>query len=995
MKVAYSFNSMDPSYKSGKNRNNLDSVKTTLPVTSMIDGKSYTLELTQLETMRTPLKYAQIKILDDMVDSTPTIRVGLDEITETLFAQPFNLTLVKNDITTNDVSKKKNKGARDKRKDAGTKSTIFGNADQSGAYKRGTEDGDAKNVESGDMEAENIKNLNNDIKLDEVTTKVMKDYWLPALRNIKTNVDKYGFSPLYFLEKSIPTVTYVKVSTGANGRPESSGKKRPRSESMDVVDDDFDDAPRSTKKYKRVTTEAINVDESTESPKKAADDYYESGMDYKEGNRLKAAPKVKERANGYNERDVLANGGRLVGEPMISRLGVSIPKNPDGSLSSTLIAREDTGITPGVPLPQTGGTTASVKYPSIPNTQIGTLSAEDVEKINNLEEKYLTKALTGTNHKTLEEYQRASKKIKNYNSNIKPVDVVYQRQNDDREYKSSSKTKQLKSESQNGSEADELPTEGRQSTRRGTTKMQSDAYRIVKRTTNVKHKIPVVPPFSLGSIETYWTMEEQKLVWTWKTQTRGGGTIEPNMLWVIDKMPTLDGSIKSPLSVLIKDYNSIKLNESRLKDIQISSMNPTYAIEKTEGKHSESTKSGLDGDFYTSLMNPNYAGPVLNNSAVDSGAFGDRPRGFMRADDPQGHNYWDNGTLLNVDDDGEVPLNVAMANYLNNRGPKPPNWLGSEDEDRIRNMMQTTSMKRDRPVASIFLKPVVENQYGTFIKLGFNEKISRIDKPLPYNTSDLEEAKKRLDISAGIVTGRPLGSLLTLAEKGSGGNVFTSKTADLSNAPQFGLGVSTTSQSPVADFMFSRISKLKQSYAEVIKMLFKLAYGDVYKSREGWYRDILERTFNSNPSVLNSVIGDPNQAVLPSFESLFSIKITMPSSGVVDMVKLIELWRFGLIDAEDFVLSIPDKYQGFDKPENHLQMKQHKSKDSRDNFDNLVKRVSKHLNEAKAFEIKKLKTNEPPTSSPTMGPKKDNTSTNDAKKPKDESKEVKKGNQTK
>ena len=952
---------MDPTYKPPKNKLTTN-VRTNIPVTSMVDGKKYNLELNQRETMRKQLNYRQIQLINEMVENTPSVKVGLEEITETLFSQPFNLTLVKNDISNT-------RGTKRKSKQKDEKATTFGDVNSNS--NNGSDGYDDKLNES-------IKNLNNDIKLDDLTSRVMKDHWLPALKKMKTNIDKYGFSPFYLLEKPISITTYVKV---AKTRPSSgTGEKRSR--------DDFEGGMAETEptpdKSKRIKTRGPRIIDESKDGKQIENGNYsaDSDVNHKDGQKIKNVLKIREEGDAFKVGDILADNGVLVKESMIERLGVTIPKNEDYKVSTTLIAREDTGITPGVPFPQTGGSSTTMKYPSIKDTYMGGIPSEKVEKINLMEEEYMNRALSGTFTNTLESFEKDRKKIENYNPNIQPSDVVHINPNEPYKDKSSTST-EVKYKNTEKLQQPVETAEPRKGASKSPNVKNNTYYEIVKKITTVNHKIPVVPPFSMGSVETYWTIEGQKLVWVWKTQDRGGGTIEPTMLWVVHQMPTLEGEIRSSLTILLKDYMSVKSNESRLRDVQEASFNPIYSIEKTEGKDKDSTKSGLDGDFYTSLMNPNYTNPVLNTSNMESGEFGDRPRGFMSANDPQGHNYWDQGTLQSSEASGDVPLSVAMANYLNGRGPKPPNWMGSEDEESMRSMLQTKMMQRDTPVASVFFRPVVQNQYGTFIRLGFNEKITRIDKPIQYDTSDLENAKKRLDISAGIATSRPLGSLLSPHEKGSGGNVFTSKSSDLSSAPQIGLAVTSTSHSPVTDFVFSNVNKLKQSYSEIIRKIFKLAYSDVYKEREGWYKDILEKTFSENPKAVTKVIGDPDKGDMPSFESLFSVKVTMPSSGSMDMTKLLELWRFGLIDTEDFILNIPDNYQAFEKPSNYLQLRQNKSGSTRNDFDQLVKKVDGKLKEAKAFEVNKLKTNDGEKKQPTTSAKPKPKSKTEAKpKPK-------------
>ena len=158
---------MDPTYKPPKNKLTTN-VRTNIPVTSMVDGKKYNLELNQRETMRKQLNYRQIQLINEMVENTPSVKVGLEEITETLFSQPFNLTLVKNDISNT-------RGTKRKSKQKDEKATTFGDVNSNS--NNGSDGYDDKLNES-------IKNLNNDIKLDDLTSRVMKDHWLPALKKM-------------------------------------------------------------------------------------------------------------------------------------------------------------------------------------------------------------------------------------------------------------------------------------------------------------------------------------------------------------------------------------------------------------------------------------------------------------------------------------------------------------------------------------------------------------------------------------------------------------------------------------------------------------------------------------------------------------------------------------------------------------------------------------------------------------------------------------------
>lgn len=543
------------------------------------------------------------------------------------------------------------------------------------------------------------------------------------------------------------------------------------------------------------------------------------------------------------------------------------------------------------------------------------------------------------------------------------------------------------------------------------------SYRVKKIETKITHNVPIVPPIETGTIEVYHDLDGIKYFWTWKGKDEFSGKVEPFMMWVSFNPPSADGKLTSQVSSMIGDYEDYQTAKKEFDFSAKAAENPFYVVEIMEPKASQPGNNLLVGENYVPMLGATgqgasqFGGPTLelDDHAIQSrnreallrgGNIPMRPRGYLQEDGANNAPGWDYGRLVDRNSDvyrssmphvaaarmlnGQLGMGPAAYQYgpsagtynhqraaqlayqqtvglLSHRATRRSTYDNYEKQEHIINYNMHTQQANS--TGNLLNRRTMFTPQGNFMFLQTNEKITKMDAPVAGNAATVTAYKDKLEQMGSILGGAPNPMLLgQINSKGAGSDgIYTSKSS-VNTRSSYGLSISSSSLSPNKEYAEKAARELKGVYSDIIKTMFQLAYQDVFKSQETWYKEIIEQTFKEEIEKIQrkntrraSKGKSPKQQTLPNlpeFESLFTVEITFPVSGSsVGLPRALDLYKLGFFEAEDVMHQMEaEVHTGTVRCEDYLQMITDNNSKSSKTYANRLIRLQKGLEEALQYE---------------------------------------------
>jgi hypothetical protein len=223
-----------------------------------------------------------------------------------------------------------------------------------------------------------------------------------------------------------------------------------------------------------------------------------------------------------------------------------------------------------------------------------------------------------------------------------------------------------------------------------------------------------------------------------------------------------------------------------------------------------------------------------------------------------------------------------------------------------------------RSTESLLGQRVVHTPLGDVWYLGVNQSVSRLENGAKPDGERMRYYADRLE-RTGAAVGCSPGSIPSDSGSGKGAGpdgVFTTKTA-AAPGTTYGLNVSTQMMGPTKEQRENNYRDLSDTYAGVVRQVFKAAYRHIFSSQEAWYRAILKETFASEVAASPRGSRRKVRREVPTLESLFTIDVTFPCRGFAGgLNQALDLYKIGYYDAEDayvqFLASVPNSIRKTD-----------------------------------------------------------------------------------
>ena len=487
---------------------------------------------------------------------------------------------------------------------------------------------------------------------------------------------------------------------------------------------------------------------------------------------------------------------------------------------------------------------------------------------------------------------------------------------------------------------------GRSNKRRKTIK-EKKTRRITKKSINVPHYVPVVLDYGKGHLEMYSDGTYYRYCWVWNDTNK----IEPFAQFVIHTNCDKDGHLKSLISSMIPTYNKLKKEEAKIEEKQRENDTPIFCIETPAIKDDIKDKRYADARSYEPTFGMDGAGGGIAPQQPIAAPTAGVGSLFLNSQDPYAptgglysigegggrHPAWD-GCSLQPDMGGggggmggggssmysnstsaamaQRDVEVALVNRYMFESPVqalgfPENCYTGGDvncTDYFRELkkqeiaeFQTQNVRGMRMAemnAVLLGRPCTYAPgLGIVIKGLPGEKITQISNREAIDTTRVEKLKKRLNEEGGIVGGWPLVNFQDVESKGPLGGrqseqAFTTKSEmRTQNTQHAGFFVPNVSKNSTEELRKMNKDSWVKHFTRTVIEVFKVAYGNLYKSSNPWYRQVIEKTFEFT-----------NIESAPDFYSLFDVNVTFPLNAPVDMNVMLALYNFGAVKGRDMAL---------------------------------------------------------------------------------------------
>jgi len=872
------------------------------------------------------------------------------------------------------------------------------------------------NCKPNNNEPMGMDDIINTIKMDHITEKLIIKYWLPFLKSTEVYRLKYGIAPLYFIQVEDTEESYIPVPkkkyTSKQSTVVADNAADALNHPLDVLNTDTLWNPGDTNAsqlashyFARAQPNPMN-NEATGSfreSKGSATDYGKLSTYVTPTNSSKSGEVTKT----YGDKSY---GFRTL-ETAADLLGIPQPKSTDPKHipDRNIVYNDQLGECEMSTMVKTqsdargGEQTIGMADSFIPGTALNGYPVEKIQERKLKDNFYSAQSATID----FEDNKRYSKLLHQYerdaqNPTLPPTTLrpgkngAFLPQNED------SKVSKTKTSDSGTPPADQL---FRKSTKRkrsdvsikdSTTAPEPKSellqnYKMKRIYTKTTHYVPVSPAIEQGTIEIYEDLDGIKYLWTWRTNDKCANSIEPYMMWCNFNPPKLNGILTSVVSTMIGDYQDYL---SAKHEYELSTRRaeiPNHAVEYIEPRSQQSNAGVLGGENYVAMtgagsmdMDPNEA-----RMSLDLDGFGQerrareqmyhehshytRPRGYLREDGPNGSPPWDHGRLtdgMSYQQEHSSGLGHGATNIL---PPLSSMTTGASSthqnhssyhlmDQAIAQYQHKAQLKKAEYTSWSLNRHTVYTPDGNYIFLRPNEKIVSIEQPAPVNPVTVNERKTKLELQGAILGGSPnMMSLGKSSSKGGVDGVFTSKTVP-GSASEYGYNMSNQQLSPTKEENEKYLADLRAIYSNTVQDAFKLAYRDVFKSQEKWYKNIVANTFQHELNAQNqkNAYRIQNKKAprnvrlpqIPQFETLFTISVIIGGT-VVGVSRALDLYKIGFFDVQQVYLECLHETPSAIKHADYLQLISETSNRSDQTHEHKIERLKQGLDGMIKFEIDK------------------------------------------
>lgn len=945
-------------------------------------------QLTKAQSKKVRLDVLERKLIDEIYDSNTSLRLSHRATINNLFGQEFNITLMNSGYGLGGQTSHKEKMEIHKKKSK-TKNDDF------------TDDAAVENIpvlkEKIILDA--LDSLDATIKTDGPTKKIIKERWLPTLKQIEIYRLKYAVCPIFFALETSNCDSYSVKLKKVRKKTAASSKNT----NVGIADDGYanaentngiwsldknnvpaygdffgDDAIKDPKFLENVADEIVK-NKRPKAGKKSATDVIESEGIVQTNYLQTMFPENADwsKKNNYKKRNYNYNvktGAEAIYDARDDHLSMT---TPDGA--------KTTGNMSDFSLP----------YPHYENS----FSSKEIEKFRNVE--FSLMHGENKNEKTKTKLRNKLKQgvqpIGNYvpeNTNDKKIFYVEEDldSNLDRD-KASGKKRKFSNISEN---VDDISRSTPKLTSSGETpppnKLEKRKYaknendiKLLAIEREIKHYVPVVPPMDEGFIETYWddAKNQRRFFWSWNSTHKNSFGIEPYMLWLVFEEPTHD-KFQSDVATLIPIYQEVQLAKKTSIDRAKRESEQTFIVEKIESKLRPKEDDALSGANYVPMMtgqttNERSAYSSLNLNEAEIMAReremlyaphlrNTRPRGYLPEYGFNSKPHWDQGRLL--DKTSEQYRNSCWQPQQFNPLRTNGGFRNGQQHNQsmyYKNAVQNNLMRFDQianqhqsemdsaKTNMLLERRTIKTPNGTFIFLDYNEKITSLDKmshtaSLESSISQMQSLKNEFEHMGSVMGGSP-NTIISRNERKSGAGkdgIFTSKHAQTTS--NYGLNISEPMFSPSEQYRNNTLHGLRNIYTSVVSEMFQIAYGNIFQEHENWYKRSIQSYLHSVLTSEQKFDGDfLSNLEFPTFMDNFKVVVTFYSKKTtVDAGTLLDFYKLKFYTAEEVFLELSNNQSNNSNSavNTNLQRMVDKNKEDGYSYENKLKRFTKGLEEA-------------------------------------------------
>jgi len=376
-------------------------------------------------------------------------------------------------------------------------------------------------------------------------------------------------------------------------------------------------------------------------------------------------------------------------------------------------------------------------------------------------------------------------------------------------------------------------------------------------------QFPVSPNMEMGKVETFIYEKEQFLIWKWGEYMGKelANTFDTKMYFIVEELPSLNGTINSRLSPLINDWlymMDLKQKDMRLIDAMV---NPRYAVEYSPNMGPTLPKGDQE---YVEGMHPNSffpnitVGQFTEHSGIHSA--GDHVHNVLSS--IQGFH---NAALLNTGTGSMGHMNAGLdpqgTIFKSAGNASQYNTQMSESMDKMALFLARNPELAD----NVHLVPTkAENAFY----LNPYEKLVTINGPTQTISDKITTLQEKFNAMVSMILNSPFG-LDTAASSATSNSALVTTESSTSH---------------------NRIRHRIKFYCGVVKSVFKLAFRTLFERVDSDMQRLLRFHIQNNLSV---------DEILGLERALDFSVVFKPANMEMDFHQIVELYRNGVFTEDE------------------------------------------------------------------------------------------------
>lgn len=394
------------------------------------------------------------------------------------------------------------------------------------------------------------------------------------------------------------------------------------------------------------------------------------------------------------------------------------------------------------------------------------------------------------------------------------------------------------------------------------------------------HFVPRTPPIGSGRVGTRLDKgAHQVLVWEWERDIDHpyAGQVDPNMLWLIEKMPTLTGQYCSQLAPLLHDWRYI--TRMRAFDMQTAYLNAnpqgviTYKPDAGRGGGSGGGASGAAGG--TAYLEGAGRAATYPGTGWEGGGGGGGSSVQHLQDVEDFRHAQVGGERQMMTGDGLVGTDLYTASAVE---------IDPEGENRL----ELEALLRNNPSVRAQLRVHQGRRPPNPYELRPYEEYHPLPPPRPGAPTLLQHLA-RLDRYAAVVAGYPLDQVAGASAGSAAGGGPAGTGLGGSGGGGSGSGALASTES-TNRFVIAHLRSLAKFYTKFVRGAYLSAYSESFRRARKTLKAGARRTYRRRPQ--------PHE--LMELDEMLHVEVVFPCVPLVSTQDMAYFYSLRMIDEQDF-----------------------------------------------------------------------------------------------